>query len=217
MKCRISFAMVLALSIVGTFSDARAAIIERDFYSAGDGLLTYDTVNQREWLDVIATYGITQPQLDDLLIPDGPLAGFELGSFDDVKALLVSAGFDPLQIPGDQDFETAVSFIETVSGIRAGVGILGVTYYTSARIQNPTPSDSEDTVDVYAFGSESIPGALNRLPYATNMAVIDNTPFQAPALGYWVYREVAPEPGTIASGTTALAAVALSFRRRRSD
>ena len=32
-----------------------AAVIERDWQTPGDGLLTFDTVNQREWLDLSET------------------------------------------------------------------------------------------------------------------------------------------------------------------
>jgi len=35
------------------------AFIERDFLVTGDGLLTYDTINQREWLDLSLTKGMS--------------------------------------------------------------------------------------------------------------------------------------------------------------
>jgi hypothetical protein len=34
---------------------ARGAVFERDWQTPGDGLLTYDDVNRREWLDVTQT------------------------------------------------------------------------------------------------------------------------------------------------------------------
>ena len=81
---------------------SRAAVMERDWLAPGDGLLTYDTVNQREWLDIPATllsqFGSTTeeaiPAALAELEPGGSLADFTLASREDVAALVASAGVD---------------------------------------------------------------------------------------------------------------------------
>jgi len=45
----------LALTIVLAAHRCRAAVSDRDWMAPGDGLLTYDDVNQREWLDLSET------------------------------------------------------------------------------------------------------------------------------------------------------------------
>jgi hypothetical protein len=48
---RILVFFLAALHIVFVYS-ANAAVFERDWQTPDDGLLTYDDVNRREWLDV---------------------------------------------------------------------------------------------------------------------------------------------------------------------
>jgi hypothetical protein len=49
----LRIAAYLVLSVAAT--QAEAAVFERDWKAPGDGLLTYDDVNQRVWLDLSET------------------------------------------------------------------------------------------------------------------------------------------------------------------
>jgi hypothetical protein len=42
--------------IAGTLAVGRAAVVERDWKNLGDGLLTYDDVNNREWLAILGAH-----------------------------------------------------------------------------------------------------------------------------------------------------------------
>ena len=74
-----------------------AAVIERDWQTPGDGLLTFDTVNQREWLDVpeslLSIYGAFELVVDETA-PGGDFEGFRAAKQVDVLALAESAGID---------------------------------------------------------------------------------------------------------------------------
>jgi hypothetical protein len=82
---------------------AIAAVFERDWLAPGDGLLTYDNVNRREWLDLSQTRLVQYPgatlearyQAAILeLMPGGQFSGFTVARTDDVVALAESAGID---------------------------------------------------------------------------------------------------------------------------
>jgi hypothetical protein len=85
-----------------------AGVFERDWKTPGDGLLTYDDVNQREWLDLTVS-DISQfpfptqapnpfiAQVENAIAetqPGGLFDGFTLAGAADVKALALSAGVD---------------------------------------------------------------------------------------------------------------------------
>jgi len=67
-----TLAALLALSCAPA---SQAAVFERDWKEPGDGLLTYDDVNQREWLDVPLSLLVhfPSPRLDTALAELGRL------------------------------------------------------------------------------------------------------------------------------------------------
>jgi len=80
-----------------------AAVFERDWKAPGDGLLTYDDVNNREWLDlsqsIRAQFGGTTGEENfqntiAQLEPGGLFEEFTWASADDVREFAVSAGID---------------------------------------------------------------------------------------------------------------------------
>ncbi|MCO6043392.1 hypothetical protein NG895_05685 [Aeoliella sp. ICT_H6.2] len=95
-----------ALLVLLAFSPcwSHAAVIERDWLSPGDGLLTYDDVNQREWLDLpylIDEFHVISRDPEkrlELVLPElepgGSLEGFVMANSADVIELAISAGID---------------------------------------------------------------------------------------------------------------------------
>lgn len=107
--------LLLALVTLAIFSaPTRAALVERDFLVPGDGLLIYDTVNQREWLDLAVTERVDLAGLAAALAPGGPLEGFGLASIEHVEAIAFSAGVTwQTTIEMDPDsYETASQWID---------------------------------------------------------------------------------------------------------
>ncbi len=91
----ISF-LVCVISI--TIS-ASAAVSERDWKAPGDGLLMYDDVNRREWLDLSLSRldQFPEPRLDNAIAEIGQGGVFDRFTWakrEDVRALAESAGID---------------------------------------------------------------------------------------------------------------------------
>ena len=95
---------------------AHGGVSERDWKTTGDGLLTYDDINQREWLDLTQSIVLDIGQTDsvgnfsfhyqrdvlDELESGGRFEGFQAASFPDVIVLAGSAGIDT----NTTDFDT---------------------------------------------------------------------------------------------------------------
>ncbi len=84
---------------------ASAEVFEPDWKMPGDGLLTYDGVNRREWLDVTQSLMAQFPSesIQDKfhnsrleLLPGRKFAGFTLAKSGDVIGLAQSVGIDSL-------------------------------------------------------------------------------------------------------------------------
>lgn len=84
-----------------------AAVSERDFLAPGDGLLTYDDVNHREWLDLPETLDWSLAELHEAIGPRGSLWGFYFATVEDVTGLAASASVEWL--PPGQLFSMADS------------------------------------------------------------------------------------------------------------
>ncbi|MCC6491620.1 MAG: hypothetical protein IT424_01215 [Pirellulales bacterium] len=97
--------------LAGTLpAPAHAAVMSRDWKTPGDGLLTYDDVNKREWLDLShtalssqfpgadASPYVTRENRYHFVVgetyPEGLFAGFTVAKSADVVALAGSAGID---------------------------------------------------------------------------------------------------------------------------
>lgn len=99
---RLTFTFLISACSLST---ANAAVISHDWKIPGDGLLTYDDVNQREWLDLTQTKLAQFPGIDreakyqyviSQLEPQGMFAGFTVAKGDDVTSMAESAGVDVL-------------------------------------------------------------------------------------------------------------------------
>lgn len=96
--------VLAAVSLLST--GVNAAVVELDFAGVGDGLITRDVDNAKEWFDVAATTGLSANEAESLYAS----AGFRLATADEVVDLFISAGIDeildmsvwpPLTVYGD--------------------------------------------------------------------------------------------------------------------
>ncbi|MBN1853038.1 MAG: hypothetical protein JW829_09955 [Pirellulales bacterium] len=127
--------VILFAALITVPVPSHAGVFERDFVpGSGDGLLTYDDVNQREWLDLTVFAGAWSsddafwdawgnPDFDFLeefpqLAPGGIYEDFTLATRNDVIALAQSAGIDT---------STAVFEVNDTATNRL-IDLLGVTY-----------------------------------------------------------------------------------------
>ena len=92
----LSAMLLISLSFVAS---AGAAVFERDWKTPGDGLLTFDDVNQREWLDLSVSRlnQFPEPRLENAIIeiaPGGLFEGFTWANRDDIRAFAASGGIN---------------------------------------------------------------------------------------------------------------------------
>ena len=85
--------------LITSTAPVTAAVFERDWKTPGDGLLTFDDVNQREWLDLSVSRldQFPEPRLENAiaeLTPGGLFEGFTWAKRDDVIAFAQSAAID---------------------------------------------------------------------------------------------------------------------------
>jgi len=71
---------------------SKASLLEVDYLSAGDKLLTRDTVSNLEWLDLTRTINISHTEMLTELDPGGRYEGFKYAVVDDIDTLQVNAG-----------------------------------------------------------------------------------------------------------------------------
>jgi hypothetical protein len=88
--------IVIVLALPGI---TQAALFERDWKTPGDGLLTFDDVNNREWLDLSMSRlsQFPEPRLENAIAeiaPGGIFEGFTWAKRDEVRGLAESAGID---------------------------------------------------------------------------------------------------------------------------
>ena len=86
---KLIVAIALSLSC-----SAHAAVVSVDWKTAGDGLITRDTVTGLEWLDLTETNGMTFDDVSTLLVGGGELSGWRYASTGETIALWLNFSID---------------------------------------------------------------------------------------------------------------------------
>jgi hypothetical protein len=192
---------------------AHAAVFERDWKVPGDGLLTYDDVNQREWLDVplslLAIYGNF-----DLVVaetgPGGDFEGFTPAKSDDVLALAQSAG---IVVASTDIFVNggATSALVSLLGGTSSTGNSSIGFLDELDPSPPSPATPRLIASIGVNPSAGFAGVF----FFSNTSGLDPGAIESVA-GVWLYRTV-PEP--TAFGQMALAIILVWSRclGRRDD
>ena len=210
------FALSVALASTTT-STTTAAVIERDWLAPGDGLLTYDTVNQREWLDfnyLIEAYPTSSRSIEqrlELMLPDfevgEALDGFKVANSNDVTALATSAGID-----------VATNSLSTNgSAVLELLDLIGIT--KSSPLNGRSSKAVLSEVVATSESSYRVIGEFRYFP-EYDMAGVSlytlegsNVDSEAPSTSVFLYRNV-PEPSSCLLAGGLLAAWAVVARRR---
>ncbi|MCO6043216.1 cytochrome P450 [Aeoliella sp. ICT_H6.2] len=185
-------------------------MIERDWRAPGDGLLTYDTVNQREWLDLSQTLRINFPpnyRVEDVALelePGGMFEGFTWANIEDVTEFAQSAGIDT----------TTLDY--SVNGAAAGIAVnlLSPTFgptsvnnsYSVGFLNDTLPSSLGSPAPAYALFASLPSSASAGLALRTNVG--DTA--RPPNSGLMLYRNV-PEPNAFALLVVGLAGPVLVY------
>ena len=77
--------IVLLLTLFwGVLANLHGGIVERDYRTRGDGLLTYDDVNNREWLEITETLDWDLATLRQAMSLGGELSSFSLATLSEL-------------------------------------------------------------------------------------------------------------------------------------
>jgi len=198
--------------VVATFSlplQLEGAVFERDFIVPGDGLLTYDNVNHREWLDLTETVGVDLATVLEWMAPGGKLEGFSFALLEDVEALAFSAGVDwmyPWSLPTPPGHESEaltmlLGPVNDVMGIKVSLGLVAIGFSDD----EPLFDDTNLIVMCVTCTTEPLPfGAMHTVVLE---GIFTTTPISAeyldgslPGAGdigpFWLYRVAVPEPSS---------------------
>lgn len=207
---RLLFSLFFGLAPL--LSTASAGVISRDWKTPGDGLLTYDDVNQREWLDLpylIDEFPVISRDPEkrlELVLPElepgGSLEGFVVASSADVIELAISAGIYTSSSEFDVNELATLTFLDLIGRTRVGDGANGLlsefddaTNGPSRIVANIAVAPSSQTVGLRFFpASES----SNDIPTLTTSVML--------------YRNV-PEPSGLTVVALAFSLIALAQRR----
>jgi hypothetical protein len=143
-----------------------AAVHQRDLFLPGDGLLTYDDVNVREWLDLTETAAVDLDIVQASLEPSGSLARFRFATAQDVEPLAISAGVRASP-------ESKLLSVVTGTEARKLVRLLGEVIHSEGSLfgelnlalgqvvqgfEGSTPTLADTNFYVVSLGSEPLPG-----------------------------------------------------------
>lgn len=130
MKTSLKRAVCIASFALSTTA-ANAALIEVDLFSAGDGLITRDTISGLDWLDLTETITLS---FDDIQAGAGGWSqlGFRHASSSEFSTLIQSAGLTESVEFGDPTYAMSDSLlVQAVSSLQSLIGITQVTYNQS--------------------------------------------------------------------------------------
>jgi hypothetical protein len=213
--------LILVACFLGLSLDVHAGVVSRDLEASGDGLLTFDTHNNREWLDLPETAELGLADVLTQMLAGGRLEGFRFATLTEVSELAESAevGWTAgpwLRLPGmpEEDVDDLVNLLGPVLTMSGGLlPEVNISFGLIAHDLTPEGPRFDDT-NFYVlsmYGREPLlPGTINsplyhvQVPYGgvfTDGPVSFPTFPDLPPLGigdigpFWLYR-VVPEPSS---------------------
>ena len=203
MKLVTLLTLVFLTAVVAT---TQAAVFERDWKTPGEGLLTYDDVNQREWLDLSETllvnWGSNPANVVAELGSGGYFEGFTFAKSADLIALAESAGIDT----GTLEFVTNGAATSSLVTLLEGTSTSGNSSFALIDEFSGTPMTlaSQQVASITVNVNFNIAG-LRFIPYLS----LGDRPFLI--TGVMLYR-VVPEP----LSSSLVISISLLYGSRRS-
>lgn len=115
-----------AASLLAVATAAGASVTEVDWNAAGDKLITRDTVNQRDWLDLTVTRGLSVDDAAAMTAPGQAYAGFRVARLNELFGLYGQA-VGPVQPASNGNTPITEFTPEERAAQRRFVDMIGVT------------------------------------------------------------------------------------------
>lgn len=202
--------LILSILLSCLASQSWGGFVARDLLMPGDGLLTYDDINQREWLDLDFTLGSGREGLLAALDDGGLLEGFQFATADDVRQLADSAGvywYGPPSNGLDAMDQTHLQLLGLLGmTLRLDTDVAGLLRFSGGlvvEVGNETPVRFDPGLLMLVVYGDDLPPGGNFHGLLKPTGGFDFfAPSQFAAIGidlttsYWLYREAsaAPEP-----------------------
>jgi hypothetical protein len=206
--------LVAAVVVCSLVATSRAEVFERDWKEPGDGLLTYDNVNHREWLDLSETLleqfaepGAVFPEghyanVVAELGPGGLFEGFIVGKRQDLIALAESAGIDSTTTDFETNSRPLSELMELIDVTRSNqLGRMRSQGFLDEFSQSQIPRCPCREAGVFQFSPPLTP---NGTAHAALLFAGSDDLFEASTMGVMLYRAAIPEPRSIALGLTCI-------------
>jgi len=94
MKLQNRFKTVLAVIALGLSTVSEAVVVSVDWQTAGDALITRDTVTETDWLDLTETNGLSRDEILPMLEVGGALQGWRYATANEVVTLFANFSID---------------------------------------------------------------------------------------------------------------------------
>jgi hypothetical protein len=191
-------------------------VLSADWKTAGDGLLTHDTVTSYNWLDVTQTKNLSYNDVESQLGPGGLFAGFHHATYDELVTFQADAGIPDIGFPSTANLvpvQNLISLVGATQSFSSAAILDSDGYYNSTLHSPPGFHDRFHLVAPY-LGTM---GGTNF--YGNNVPFNDNYP--DPRIGHWLVSgpaAAAPEPATLsifACSMLSLPFLARCGKRRR--
>lgn len=203
----------------------KAGVASRDLFEPGDGLLTYDNVNQREWLDFNYSASLGRENLFAEVVSDGAVVGFKFATRRDVEQLAVSAGASWIGTPYQQLLENSDNSVRLMELLdwtfQLKNDVVGLRTFTGGQVAvGDSVEDSlqfeSSAILLVLYGEEAPDGNNHYLfpPVGVFSEIELTSPLPLDLTGYyWLYRDAAPAPEPAAAYLLLAALLGGAFRR----
>ena len=178
--------------------NASAAVVNADWKTSGDNLLTHDMVSGLQWLDLTETYGLTYSFVSGEFGTGGQFEGFRYATNAEVQNLWSNWSIDlsagaPTSASTDPNVEIAASFLGNTWNIYASwdypFGASGITANSNVTGHNAMGAYQSEWGVVYETdGNITVSDTLSNIqPYGSYLVLASPVPVPAAA---WLFGSV---------------------------